>query len=407
MNRVAMLSVHGCPVARLGERDTGGMNVYVLQTARALGEMGHRVDVYTRWHDPRDEQIMPLGENARVVHLKAGPYDRSKEDVYQDIPEFIDKLYAFQRSEDLSYDVVHSHYWLSGAAGLTLASEWDVPHVVTFHTLSRKKLQSRVGERESELRTNTETAIAGGVDAIIASTLQERDDLAHLYGVPPQRAHVIPPGVDTQLFRQMDRQAARKALGIAESKVVLSVGRIEPLKGLDILIRAVAQLEDVSDTRLLIVGGSPSSDPEVEQLRAVASEEGIGDAVTFTGKVDQAELTTYYNAADVFVLASYYESFGLVALEAMACGVPVIASRVGGPRTFIRDSLTGYLIPWQCPEPYAQRIEMLLSNPGLRASMGDAAREEASKRGWNSAARGMSGLYDSLSAAAWRYAAGA
>ena len=145
----------------------------------------------------------------------------------------------------------------------------------------------------------------------------------------------------------------------------------------------------------------------MEQLRAVASEEGIGDAVTFTGKVDQAELPTYYNAADVFVLASYYESFGLVALEAMACGVPVIASRVGGPRTFIRDSLTGYLIPWQCPEPYAQRIEMLLSNPGLRASMGDAAREEASKRGWNSAARGMSGLYDSLSAAAWRYAAGA
>ena len=252
-----------------------------------------------------------------------------------------------------------------------------------------------------------ETDIAGGVDAIIASTTQERDDLARLYGVPAGRAHVIPPGVDTELFQPMDRHAARRALGIAESKVILSVGRIEPLKGLDILIRAVAQVEDISDTRLLIVGGSPSSDPEVERLRAIASEEGIGHAVTFTGKVDQAELPAYYSAADVFVLPSYYESFGLVALEAMACGVPVVTSRVGGPRTFVRDSTTGYLIPWQCPEPYAQRIEMLLSNPGLRASMGAAARIEASRRGWISAARAMSGLYDALSSPAWTYAAGA
>ena len=407
MNRVAMLSLHGCPVARLGERDTGGMNVYVLQTARALGEMGRRVDVYTRWHDPRDEQVMSLGENARVVHLKAGPYDRPKGDAHQDIPEFLDKLYAFRRSEDLAYGVVHSHYWLSGAAGLTLADEWGVPHVATFHTLSRKKMQSRVGERESELRACTETAIAGGVDAIVASTRQERDDLAHLYGVPAGRAHVIAPGVDTKLFRRMDPQAARAALGIAESKVILSVGRIEPLKGIDILIRAAAKLEDISDVRLLIVGGSPSSDPEVERLRQVASEVGIGRAVTFTGKVDQTELPTYYSAADVFVLASYYESFGLVALEAMACGVPVIASRVGGPRTFVRDSVTGYLIPWQCPEPYAQRIETLLSNPGLQASMGAAAEAEASKMGWDSAARGASDLYDSLAAAPWSYAAGA
>ena len=189
--------------------------------------------------------------------------------------------------------------------------------------------------------------------------------------------------------------------------MVLSVGRIEPLKGIDILIRAVANLENSSDTRLLIVGGDSSSDPEARRLRGVASAAGIDDEVTFTGKVSQSELPTYYNAADVFVLPSYYESFGLVALEAMACGVPVIASRVGGPRTFVRNGVTGYLIPWQCPEPYTQHMDVLMSNPNLRASMGEAARAKTAGMVWGSASAKISDVYESLVTTTWHYATGA
>lgn len=394
-------------MAQLGERDSGGMNVYVLHAARALGRMGYKVDVYTRWHDARDGQIVSLGDNARVIHLKSGPYDRPKEYLHKEIPEFIRKLYEFQNSEHLTYDLAHSHYWLSGTVGLALAKQWNVPHVATFHTLARKKLQARAGERESGLRDSTESMIADVSDAIIVSTHQEQEDLSQLYSVSANRVHVIPPGVDTNLFKPLDQRAARKTLGITESKVVLSVGRIEPLKGIDILIRAVANLENSSDTRLLIVGGDSSSDPEARRLRGVASAAGIDDKITFTGKVSQSELPTYYNAADVFVLTSYYESFGLVALEAMACGVPVIASRVGGPRTFVRNGVTGYLIPWQCPEPYTQHMDVLMSNPNLRASMGEAARAKTEGMVWDSASAKISDVYESLVTTTWHYATGA
>jgi D-inositol-3-phosphate glycosyltransferase len=244
-------------------------------------------------------------------------------------------------------------------------------------------------------------------DAVVVSTDQERDDMARLYGASPHKAEVIPPGVDTTLFRPLEKAAARRALGLKEGRIVLSVGRIEPLKGLDILIRAMARLEDPVDTRLLIVGGNPGSDPEVERLKSVAAEEGVLDVVSFTGRVDQTDLPTYYNAADVFVLSSYYETFGLVALEAMACGVPVIASRVGGPRTFIRESKTGYLIPWRCKDAYALRLDVLLANPGLRESMGKAARAKAVTMSWDEAADRMLDVYGSVIGTTWARAAGA
>jgi len=401
------LSLHGCPVARLGEKDTGGMNVYVLQIARELGRMGHRVDVFTRVHDPADAQSEMLAENVRLVHIKAGAYDESKEALYDLIPEFTGNLQEFQRNDGTEYDVVHSHYWLSGRAGMVLAKQWGVPHVATFHTLARVKLRARAGEREPQVRVATEERIANAVDAMVVSTETERQDLARLYNVPPARVAVIPPGVDLEMFRPQDKAAARRALGIAESRVLLYVGRLQPLKGVDILVRAMAQMENAGDTRLLIVGGNRTGDPMVSTLKAEARELGVLGNITFTGPLPQAGLPAYYCAADAFVLPSHYESFGLAALEAMACGTPVVVSRVGGLTTFISQGKEGYLIPWRCPEPFAQRIEMLLSNPLLQRTMGEAALAKARSMGWNVAADRMLRFYESLMSRPALEAAGA
>ena len=407
MYRLALLSVHGCPVARLGEKDTGGMNVYVLQLAKELGRRGNQVDVFTRWHDPNDPQVIPLGDNARVIHLKAGPYFETKSSLHRYIPEFLDNLYRFQQSEETDYDLIHSHYWLSGSAGMKLSDEWGVPHVTTFHTLAKTKMQARAGEKESQLRIKTESLVMRSVDAVAVSTEQERGDMSRLYDFSPHKVRVIPAGVDLKLFRPMNKARARQTLGLTEKRIVLSVGRVEPLKGLDILIGAMSKLEDTADTRLLIVGGQPGRDRELGRLRSMAARLGVQDVVTFTGTMDQSELPAYYSAADVFVMPSYYESFGLVALEAMACGTPVIASRVGGLRTFVKDGEAGYLIPWHCPEPYAQRLDVLLANPTLRESMGRAARARAQTMGWSQVANNMLGLYTALAGATWTRVAGA
>ncbi len=407
MYRLAMLSFHGCPVARLGEKDTGGMNVYVLQLAKELGKRGNRVDVYTRRHDPGDPQIVDLGDGARVIHLDAGPHDGAKDVLYQYIPEFLSSLRAFQRTEGVAYDLIHSHYWLSSWVGTVLSKDWNVPHALTFHTLAKNKLRARAGEAETELRLSTEKRLADSVDAIVVSTTEEKEDLRRYYQVPRHRVQVIPPGVDLELFQPMEKADARQLLGLREEKVILYVGRVEPLKGLDILPQAVAILDDAANTRLLIVGGSSENDRELQHLGTMAQRLGIEDSVTFTGSLRQTELPTYYSAADVFVLPSYYESFGLVALEAMACGTPVVASRVGGLKTFVEDGKTGYLIPWRCPEPFAQRLDVLLANPDLRATMGKAARSKARQMSWSGVVDRMQDFYAFLLGETWESIAGA
>ena len=252
-----------------------------------------------------------------------------------------------------------------------------------------------------------ETRVIEQASAIVVSTDQEKEDLSRLYGVSPRSVRIIPAGVDLDLFKPVDREDARRSLGIQESNVLLSVGRIEPLKGLEILVRAMALLSDLEDSRLVIVGGKPQEDDELKRLKSIAAELGVETRTTFTGTVQQTELPAYYSAADVFVLPSYYESFGLVALEAMACGTPVIASRVGGPGSFITSGETGYLVPWPCPEPYAQRLDVLLANPALAAAMGKAARAKALTMGWDMAARRIANLYTTLMRSPWTKAAGA
>ena len=406
MLRLAILSFHGCPVARLGEKDTGGMNVYVMQLARELGRRGNQVDVFTRTHDPNDPQIVPLGDGARVIHLKAGGYSDTKETLYETTPEFLSNLRAFWEAEGSEYDLIHSHYWLSGHVGGVLSQSWNVPHVTTFHTLAKTKIRARAGEMESERRLSVEARLADRADAMVVSTQDEKDDLVRLYQAHPHKVWVTPPGVDLDLFRPSDKAEARRTLGLDGAKVILYVGRLEPLKGLDILLNAVALLEDDSETRLLIVGGGPGDD-ELGRLKQLASDHGIQGRVTFTGAVRQTDLPDYYNAADVFVLPSHYESFGLAALEAMACGTPVVASRVGGLKTFIESGRTGYLIPWRCPEPFAHRLEMLLDSPALRDMMGKAARTKALEMSWSGVADRIGGFYSTLLDDSWQSLAGA
>ena len=403
---VALLSFHGCPFARLGEKDSGGMNVYVLQVARELARRGDRVDIFTRYHDPNDPRVVELESGLRLVHLDAGPLDSTKEGLYEHIPEFLNNLLAFHREQDVRYDVVHSHYWLSGPVGEVLSDRWNVPHVVTFHTLAKTKKMARPGEVEPYQRSVVEQQTMESADAVVVSTEDEGNEIRRLYQREPHSVRAIPAGVDLDLFRPMPKRAARDALGLNGEKVVLYVGRLEPLKGVDILLEAIWRLEDRSDTRLLIVGGGPE-DRELRRLKSSADRLGLGGTVTFTGSVDQKELPIYYNAADVFALPSYYESFGLVALEAMACETPVLASRVGGLKTFVKDGMSGYLIPWRCPDPFAQRLDMLLANPALREKMGKAGRTTALAMNWSRTADSLVDLYRDLTSSAVERVAGA
>ena len=268
MYSLALLSVHGCPFARLGERDTGGMNVYLLQIARELGRRGHRADVYTRVHDPNDPEIVELGENARVIHVQAGPHGEPKQGLHRHIPQFLEGMTAFREREGITYDLVHSHYWLSCLAAVDLCRDWGVPHVATFHTLARAKQEARPDEQESQTRIESERAAMMSADSMVVSTERERSDIARLYGVPAGKVDVVPAGVDLQLFRPMGREESRGQLGLDGRRTILAVAqRIEPLKGLDVIVEALPLMDDGGETRFVIVGGDENSGPEIARLR--------------------------------------------------------------------------------------------------------------------------------------------
>jgi D-inositol-3-phosphate glycosyltransferase len=369
-------------MAQLGSKDTGGMNVYIRQVAQELSKRGIYVDIFTRYHDPNEPQVVKLAERARVIHISAGPFSADKADIPYHLPEFVCGLLDYTNQEGLSYDLIHSHYWLSGRVGTILARHWDIPHVASFHTLAEIKRRARVGESEPEERVLGEAKVIQSADSIVAFSQHERDAMIRLYDAPGQKIEVIPCGVDAELFQPSDQELAKRKLGLQNSKVVLYVGRLEPLKGVDILLRAMAQLEQGDQVKTLIVGGNLDEDPEMDRLKSLSHELGISTQVSFLGRLDQRELPTYYNAADICVVPSYYESFGLVALEAMACGTPVIASRVGGLPTIVKDGFTGYLIPWRCPEPLTDGLDVLLGSPTIRKAMGEASRKVALTMRW-------------------------
>ncbi len=396
--RVAMLSVHTSPLAALGGAEAGGMNVYVRELSRELGARGYGVDVFTRRTSPDADEVQPIGPNARVINIAAGPASDSQKDATAaHLPEFEAGLLAFAEREGTSYDLVHSHYWMSGWTGARLAAAWNTPHVAMFHTLGEVKNRSRITEHEAASRIDAERVVAQTANAVVVASEHERDLLVALYDVDRARVHVVPCGVDLDLFTPTDKEAARRRLRLEDGeRIILFVGRIEPLKGIDVLIGAAACLHEDENFRVLIVGGDARAQAEVAQLRSLAERLDVDHHISFVGAVPHRELPLYYNAADVCVVPSYYESFGMVAVESMACGTPVVASRVGGLASTVRDGETGYLISWRCPEPFAERLELLLDNAELRASFGRAAREAVERFRWANVAEAVSALYDGL-----------
>jgi len=401
MYRIAILSYHTSPLAPLGGRETGGLNVYVRELARELAERGHQVDVFTRRADADAPETVPLSDagHARLVHVAAGPKRYvAKEELAAYLDAFEAGIFAFAEREGLGYDVIHSHYWLSGVAGERLKARFRVPHVAMFHTLGEVKNRSRISELEPEPRIEAERGIAREADRVVVASRDEQQLLVRLYGAEAGRITVVPCGVNLELFQPIAMDDARRQLGLRDDdRILLFVGRIEPLKGVDILLGAAAQLEATSDCFVIVVGcESSAKDGEMAHLRSLASQLGIAERVSFLGAVDHERLPLFYSAADVCVVPSFYESFGLVALEAMACGTPVVASRVGGLAGTVRDGETGYLIPWRCPEPFAERLELLLGNEELRRAMGQSAREAVGRYRWGNVAEAVVSIYREL-----------
>ena len=371
------------------------MNVYVRELSRALGESGIPVDIFTREHEDGGG-IGEITPGVRVIHLPGGPRAAEVGELYVHLPRFLRELQAFREREGISYDIVHSHYWLSAWLGQRLSRSLGIPHVVTFHTLGLIKMQSRAGETEPPERLASEREAMLTAGRIIAFSGHERDAMTRLYGADPARVTLAPCGVDLTKFRPLNQQEARKRLGLNGEKVLLYVGRVEPLKGLDLLVETAAQMEaGEENVRMIVVGGGPG-EPETVRVRRLAEERRVDGLIDFVGRVPHDDLPLYYNAADVCVVPSYYESFGLVALESMACGTPVVATRVGGLPTIVHHGHTGYLKPWRCPEAFANSVEMIISSSGLQESMGAAARRRAELMGWSNVASLISGEYRAL-----------
>lgn len=405
-----MISYHTCPLATLGGKDTGGMNVYVRELTRQLGRMGIHVDVFTRSQDEHVPHVLhDLGYGNRVVHVPAGPeHPVPKPELANYIPEFVEGIKSFAREKDIHYDIIHSHYWMSGIAAASLSDAWGgIPIVNMFHTLGEMKnrIARTPEEREGEYRINGEKQVLRRADRIVVATLAELTQLRFLYKADANKMVVIPPGVDVSHFYPIPSDEAKVYVGLKpDNRMVLFVGRIEPLKGVDTLIHAMCCLQLKDDHRpvhLAIIGGDPSASREkmtveMARLQRLCDELALGQTVIFLGKRDQDKLPYYYSAADVLVMPSHYESFGMVALEAMACGTPVIASEVGGLAYLVRDGETGFTIPAEEPDMLCEKLAWLLSDQELHSRMSQRAVEYAQDYAWDKIAAQIVDVYKAL-----------
>jgi len=410
VRRVAMLSVHTCPLALLGGKKTGGMNVYVRDFSRELGRQGIQVDVFTRSQDDCQPMIKhELGYGGRVIHIPAGPESPIPvADVVDYLDEFAEGVIRFAESENLRYDLIHSHYWMSGLVAERLQQAWGrIPIIQMFHTLGRMKDRVALvdSERVSQARIDGETHVVQLADRIIAATLAEEAQLNWLYEADMNKVAIVPPGVDLERFTPIPMSVAKRRLGIPEyHQNIMFVGRIEPLKGIDTLLLAIELIQRrypdlVNNVCVAIIGGDPwaeSPDAEMARLQQMRNELGIGDLVTFLGAKDQDTLPDFYAAAEMVIMPSHYESFGMVALEAMAMGKPVIASEVGGLAFLVSDGVNGFHVPSRDPEALAERIYELLTDRSCREMLGRQARINAQNYDWSNIVQRMRRLYEDV-----------
>ncbi|MFM8645791.1 MAG: glycosyltransferase [Actinomycetota bacterium] len=384
---VAVLSLHTSPLAQPGVGDGGGMNVYVRELTSSLARLGVQCTTYTRAWKPGLADVVDIEPNHRLVHVRAGDFDLPKEQLIDIVPEFTDTVSHHLRTHSAA-QVIHANYWLSGLAGHSLKHDLNLPLITTFHTLARVKALH--GDAESRERDKIESSIIGCSDAIFVSCEEERDQFRTLYGDSPGTVEVITPGVERAYFSPGSRSGARSALSLGAHPVLLFVGRIQPLKGLDVAIEALAALRR-SDAVLLVVGGASGRDGEAElqRVNALAESLGVARQIRFVAPQPHHLLATYYRAADVVLVPSRSESFGLVALEASACGTPVVATAVGGLLSLVDDGVNGFLVPERDGQLFAKRVAQILDDSALADAMRQRAVQRSAAYSWQGAARRM------------------
>ena len=396
--------VHTSPLDQPGAGDAGGMNIYVVESAERMAAMGVSVDIFTRRHNPDLPDVVELSPGVRVRHLNIGANNATKEELPALIPNLSDAFSAVLETE--KYDAIHSHYWISGKVAMPVAKKFGIPLAHTMHTMARvKNMNLAEGERpEPMIRVQGETQVVAAADALIANTDAEAASLVSLYEACPDNVSVVSPGVDLYTFTAgSGRKAAREAIGLPQDAHILAfVGRIQPHKGPEVLIRAVAEMLNHSPhlrpklITIIMGGASGSGLGEVERLKDLVSWLNISDVVRFENPVPRAQIPQWYRAADLVCVPSYSESFGLVALEAQACGTPVVATAVGGLRTAVADGISGVLVDGHDPRAWSSVLARLIQEPQRRVLLSMGAIEHASHFGWDATARGTLDIYDRI-----------
>jgi len=406
--RIATLMMHTSPLDQAGVRDAGGMNIYVVESAKRIAKSGIAVDIFTRATSAALPSIVELAPGVEVHHITAGPYEGlTKEDLPSQMCTMASELLRVEASHPRGYyDLIHSHYWISGQVGLLAAQRWNVPLVHTMHTMAKVKNRALADHDKPEpaARAIGEEQIVAGAQALIANTDAEAANLVSLYDACPDRVHVVSPGVDLVHFSPGGgRREARIQLGLNKDSLILAfVGRVQPHKGPDVLIAAAGEMvkhDPVLKSRLevLIIGGVSGGDgEEINRLRTLAKFLGVDELVKFIPPASREDLPHWYRAADLVCVPSHSESFGLVALEAQACGTPVVAAAVGGLRTAVADGFSGSLVDGHEPRSWAAVLTRLLDEPQRRISLSMGALEHARRFGWEATARGTIDIYDQL-----------
>ena len=391
---IAILSLHTSPLAQPGTGDSGGMNVYIREVASALAHRGSTCTVYVRKWDPELVDEVELESGVHIVHIEAGEYELEKEDLYDIVDDFTDSVIKDLKNRK-PVDIIHANYWLSGAVGHKLKHELNIPLVTTFHTLGETKKKSGFPEPNERLRVEME--IVGCSDVVVANSENEQEQLHHLYGANVDRVEIVPLGVEQALFSPGNPNAAKDALGLPTGPILLFIGRLQPLKGVDVAISTLRAMDHENAT-LVIVGGASGQEGSLyeSEIRNLANNLPAGKKVAFIPPQPHHILSTYYRAADIVIVPSRSESFGLVALEAAACGVPVVASSVGGLQNLIEDGKTGLLIEGWDPVEYAQAVDYLLSNPFKTTEIAMNAVDRAQTYTWGQTARRLQEIYQSV-----------
>ncbi|MGC4192282.1 MAG: glycosyltransferase [Thermomicrobiales bacterium] len=409
VRRAAMISLHTSPIARIGQRDAGGMNVYVRSLALQLARQGIAIDIFTRRIDPHTPEVVTVIPGVNVIHITAGPpEDLPKNDLVPWIHDFASEAALYSLRAQVRYDIIHGHYWLSGLAAEQLKRYWHVPSLLMFHTTAHmKNAVAASADRETALRLETERALVHEADGLVAGNPDERADLAAMLGsATSDTICMIPPGVDLTRFHPGNTLAERAALGLdPHEQLVLAVGRVDPIKGFDTLLEAFRHLvRQNGRARLLLAGGAIDDmgnpvGPMTTYAR-ITVDLGIRDRVRFVGSIPHEELVHWYRAVDVVAVPSRYESFGLVAIEAMASGAAVVATNVGGLRFSVEDEVSGLLVPHSQPVPLADALTRVLSDDTLRERLGRSGVTAAQRFSWETVGLRIERMYRNLAGGA-------